>query len=264
MEFRLLGPLVARCGGAVVPVAPGKQRAVLAVLLLNAGRVVGVAELTEVLWESGPPPSARVALQNNVMRLRKALGDPGRNRITTQPGGYLITVAAGELDVIQFEALLADARAAARARSWETAAARAAAALALWRGEPLADAGSPLLALREGPRLAEMRLQALETRIEAGLQLGQHREAICELRRLTRAHPLREHLHALLMLALHRDSRQGDALAAYQHARTLLADELGAEPGTRLRELHHQILTADPALATWNLASRHSPLQAGR
>jgi DNA-binding SARP family transcriptional activator len=212
MEFCLLGPLVVRCGGVVVPVAPGKQRAVLAVLLLNAGRVISVAEL--------------------------------------------ITLNAGELDITRFETLLTDARAAARARTWETAAARAAAALALWRGEPLADAGSPLLALREVPRLAEMRLQALETRLEAGLHLGQHREAICELRQLTSAHPLREHLHALLMLALHRDSRQGEALAAYQRARTHLASELGAEPGTRLRELHHQILTADPALAGRDTASR--------
>ena len=247
MEFGLLGPLSVRLGGVEVPPPPGKQRVVLAALLLKANRLVPLDELAEALWGPAPPATARVTMQNYVMRLRKALGD-SRGRIATQPGGYQITVAAGELDVSRCEALLAAARSAARDGSWDTAASEAGAALALWRGEPLADVDSEFLAMRETPRLAELRLQALETRIDADLHVGRQSEVIGELRHLTIAHPLREHLHALLMLALYRDGRQGEALAAYRHARQVLIEELGAEPGTGLRELHQRMLTADPVL----------------
>jgi DNA-binding SARP family transcriptional activator len=249
MEFGLLGPLIVRCGGAEVAVSPGKQRAVLAALLLEAGRVVAVDDLAEALWGPAPPPSARVAVQNYVMRLRRALPGGGQALISTRPGGYMIAAEAGELDVTRFEALVAAARAAARAGSWDQAAAGACAALALWRGEPLADAGSEILSAREGPRLAELRLQALEVRIDADLHRGRHGEVIAELQHLVGAHPLREHLHALLMLALYHDGRQAEALVAYQAARQVLAEELGTDPGTELRQLHQQMLTGDPALA---------------
>src|ERR1700683_224039 len=248
MEFGLLGPLMVRCGGAVVPVPPGKQRAVLAALLLEAGRVVSVDELVDVLWGSQPPASARVTLQNYVMRLRKVLGDVGRARISTQPGGYLISTHTGELDVTRFEDLLGTAQAAAQACSWDRASAQARTALSLWRGGPLAGVGSDALALREVPRLAEMRLQAIEVLIDADLHSGRQDEAIAELQRLTGVHPLRERLHALLMLALYSADRQGEALAAYQRARRVLVEELGAEPGTGLQDLHQRILTADPEL----------------
>ncbi len=248
MEFCLLGPLAVRRGDAVVTVPAGKQRAVLAALLLNANRVVALEDLAETLWGTAPPPSARLTVQNYVVRLRKALGDEDRSRITTQPRGYVISVAAGELDLTRFEVLLGAARQAARDGSWDTAAAQARAALALWRGEPLADVESELLAVREVPRLADLRLQALEIRIEADLHLGRHAELTGELRRLACADPLREHLHALLMLALYRDGRQAEALAAYQAARRVLIEELGAEPSRELRTLHEQILAADPAL----------------
>jgi DNA-binding SARP family transcriptional activator/Tfp pilus assembly protein PilF len=248
MEFCLLGPLAVRVGGALIQVQPGKQRAVLAVLLLNANQVVPVDELAETLWGSAPP-SARVTVRNYVKRLRHALGDAERARISTQPRGYLISVDAGELDVTRFEALLGTARAAARDGSWDAAAGQARAALALWRGEPLADVESEVLALREVPRLAEMRLEAMETRVDADLHLGRHAEVIGELRQLVAASPLRERLHALLMLALYRDSRQAEALAAYRQARQVLVEELGAEPGARLRELHLRMLTGDHALS---------------
>ncbi len=254
MEFCLLGPLTVRCAGAVVRIPPGKQRALLAALLLNAGRVVSLDELAETLWGAQPPPSARVSAQNYVMRLRKTLSVAGRPLINTQPGGYLISVDAGELDATRFEELLGAAWEAARNRSWETTAGQARAALALWRGEPLADVGSELLSHREAPRLTEMRLQALETRIDADLHLGRHTEVIAELRGLVTAHPMREQLHALLMLALYRDSRQGDALAAYRHARSVLIEELGIEPGPDLRELHQRILASDPGLSPAELA----------
>src|SRR5215831_12048391 len=248
MEFGLLGPLMVRRDGAAVAVPAGKPRTLLAALLLKAGRVVPVDELTEALWGTDPPVSARATLQSYVMRLRKTLGDAGPARVITQPGGYQINVEPGEFDVSRCEAFLRTARAAARDGSWEEAADRARAALVLWRGEPLAGVASDLLALREVPRLAELRLQALETRIDADLHLGRHGEVIGELRQLAAAHPLRERLHGLLMLALYRDGRQGEALAAYARARQVLIDELGTEPGTGLRELHQQMLTADPAL----------------
>jgi DNA-binding SARP family transcriptional activator len=249
MQFCLLGPLVVRCGEVVVLIPPGKQRALLAALLLNPGRVVSVDELAETLWGAGPPPSARVTVQNYVKRLRNSLADTGHSRIATQPGGYMICVDDGELDVSRFEMLLGSARAAARRGLWDKAARQARAALSLWRGEPLADVGSDTLTSREVPRLAEMRLQALETRLDADLNLGRHADVIAELRCLAATHPLREHLHAQLMLALYRDDRQAEALTAYQHARQVLIEELGTEPGAGLRELHQQMLTADPALA---------------
>ncbi len=248
-EFCLLGPLVVRSGGVVLPVSRGKQQAVLAALLLNAGRVVPLDELTETPWGADPPPSARGAVHNNVMRLRKALRATGGSRISTLPHGYMITVDPGELDLARFEDHLAAARTAARGASWDTAATRAGAALSLWRGTPLEDVASELLAVREAPRLAEMRLQALEVRIDADLHRGRQGEVIGELRQLADAHPLREHLHALLMVALYREGRQAEALAAYQHARQILIDELGTEPGPGLRQLHQQVLAADPSLA---------------
>jgi DNA-binding SARP family transcriptional activator/Tfp pilus assembly protein PilF len=246
LEFCLLGPVLVRRGGVPVPVPRGRQRALLAVLLLNAGRVVSVAEIAETLWGTAPLPSASATVRNYVKRLRRVLGNADRTRILTQSPGYVIRVDPGELDVTRFEALLDGARGAARGGSWEEAADQARLALALWRGEPLADVESEALALREVPRLTELRLQAAELRIDAELRLGQPGRAaavIAELERLAAAHPLREHLHALLMLALYRDGRQAEALAVYRRTRRLLVAELGAEPGTELRELHQHILT---------------------
>jgi DNA-binding SARP family transcriptional activator/tetratricopeptide (TPR) repeat protein len=245
-EFCLLGPLLVRRGGVTLPVAPGKQRAVLAALLLSAGRAVSLDELAEVLWGAAPPASARVSVQNHVMRLRKALGDGAR--IRTHPRGYEICLDGSELDVSRFEAHLAAARAAARDGLWEAAAGRARAGLALWRGEPLADVESELLAVLEVPRLAELRLQAVEVRLDADLRRGRHAEVVTEVQRLAAAHPLREGLHGLLMRALYQDGRQAEALAAYARARQIFVDELGTEPGAGLRELHQRILNADPAL----------------
>ena len=208
-----------------------------------------VEAITEALWGSAPPRSAPVAVRSYIRWLRLALGSTGRERISTQPRGYLIRVADGELDLARFEQLLASARAAAHSGFWDQAAGQARDALANWRGEPLADIESDTLALREVPRLAESRLQAVEIRINADLWLGGHANVTAELQHLCAAHPLREHLHALLMLALYRCGRQADALAAYQHLRTMLVDELGADPGPELQTLHQQILDADPALA---------------
>ncbi len=250
-EFCLLGPLLVRCGQTVVRLPAGKQRILLAALLLNANQAVSLDELAEALWEGrdGPPPSARVTLQNYIKRLRHALRDTGRDRIATEPDGYMIRVRPTEFDVARFEGLVADGRKAAQQGSWTVAADQLRAALGLWRGQPLADINSSRLALRESSRLAEIRLQALEARIDADLHLGQHGEVIIELRQLIAAEPLRERLYAFLMLALYRDGRQGDALAAYRHARLVLTEELGAEPGPGLRDLHRRLLAADSELA---------------
>jgi DNA-binding SARP family transcriptional activator/tetratricopeptide (TPR) repeat protein len=248
MEFCLLGPLVVRSGGLDVPVAQAKQRAVLAALLLDANRLVSVDRLSATLWGSQQPPSAPATVRNLVRRLRDALGDAGRERIGTRPGGYLITVEDGELDVSRFGVLLDAAHGAAGNAEWDRARSLAGEALALWRGEPLADVPSQLLDQREAPQLREMRLQAEEVRIDASLRLGYHARVTAELERLAIQHPLREHLHALLMLALYRGGRQADALAAYQRVRTTLVEEIGAEPGPELRALHQRVLAGDSSL----------------
>jgi DNA-binding SARP family transcriptional activator/tetratricopeptide (TPR) repeat protein len=250
MEFCLLGPLLVLRAGERIEVPRGKQRAVLAVLLLKAGRVVPVESLAGFLWGLEPPTSAEMTVRNYVKRLRQVLGESGRDRISTHPGGYSINVAADELDVAWFESLVAAAHTAVHDQSWERVSQHAEAALALWRGEPLADAGSAELVEREVPRLAELRLQVAEARLEAAVHLDGDSQAVPELRRLTREHPLREHLHALLMLALHQSGRHGEALAAYQDARRVLVAELGIEPGAELREMHQRILAADPAPST--------------
>jgi len=249
LRFGLLGLLEVRRGDVPIPLAAGRQRALLAALLLRAGQVVPTGELIEVLWEDQPPPTARAGLHNYVCRLRRTLADCRHEQIVACPQGYLIRVGRGALDVTTFEVLLGEARAAARQRSWAVAAEQARTALALWRGEPLADTGSHMLVSREAPRLIELRLQALEIAADAGLRLGQHARLIGELRRLVAGYPLHERLYALLMLALYCDGRQAEALAVYQDAYRVLAGELGIEPGPELRELHQQILTSDPALA---------------
>jgi DNA-binding SARP family transcriptional activator len=250
LEFCLLGPLLVRRDGVTVPLPEGKQRALLAALLLRTGRIVAADELAELLWApAAPPPSAPVTVRNYVKRLRRALGPAGQDRIVTRPGGYLIRVESGELDVWVLEQALAAARAAATAASWQDAAKHAAAALELWRGDPLCGVESPMLIAAEVSRLTELRLQAYELRIEADLQLGLHAAVVTDLRQLTAANPLRENLHAQLMLALYRCGRRAEALEAYAQSRNVLVEEVGSEPGPQLQALHQQILRDDPALA---------------
>ncbi len=248
-EYRLLGPLSVRRDRVAVPVPAGKQQALLAALLLRAGHLVPVEELTEALWGGGIPVSARASLLTYVARLRQALAGESGSPIVTEPGGYRIDIAPGELDVARFEAAVAAGQVAARDQSWANAARLMHDALALWRGEPLSGVDSGLLITRDVPRLNELRSQALETRIDADLHLGRHVEVIAELRTLTASEPLRERLHGLLMVALYRNGQQAAALAAYQAARTVLVDQLGTEPGHALQQLQARVLTSDPALS---------------
>jgi DNA-binding SARP family transcriptional activator/tetratricopeptide (TPR) repeat protein len=245
VEFGLLGPLLIRNGDTIAPTLPPRLRALMAALLLSAGRVIEASELAEAVWNGDPPPGGRAALHTAVQRLRSALGPDGRTLIRTQPPGYLLELDPGTLDVRQFAALTSRGQASARAGQWADAASDFAGALALWRGEPLADVPSQLLRAREVPYLAEQRLEALAARIEADLNCGDPGPLVGELRRLVTVHPLREGFHAQLMLALCRTGRQADALAAYQDLRRVLADELGVDPSPDLQRLHQRILRGD-------------------
>ena len=249
MEFGLLGPLVVRAGGSRVTVSAGKQRVLLAALLLRANEVVGAGELAQAVWEGQPPETARVTLQNYVKRLRQALGPLGYQRIVTRPAGYLIEVMPGELDITRFTELQAAAVSAARTGgSWDVVSAKLSEALGLWRGRPLADVPSGVLVAGAVPRLTEMRLEALEARVEADLHLGRHREVVAEVRGLAAAEPLRERLAELLMLALYRSGQQASALEAYRQVRRHLVEQIGIEPGPGLRELNQRILRSDRTL----------------
>lgn len=248
MEFGLLGKLLVRCGETVLTVPSGRQRAVLAILLLRNGNVVPIDELIELVWTGHPPRSARVTLYNHVRRLRQLLAEVGQAPVQTSGAGYFVEATPDTLDVARFCKLCDSGREAASQEDWAAAANRLSAALALWRGQPLVDIPCPHLTDTEVPHLMEMRVSALEDRIDADLHLGRHRLVLPELQRLTVDEPLREPVHALLMLALYRAGRQGDALAAYKRVRQTLVSDLGVEPGPELRRMHHRILNADPAL----------------
>jgi DNA-binding SARP family transcriptional activator/Flp pilus assembly protein TadD len=249
-EFCLLGPLLVRRNGVMVPVPAGLQRALLAALLLRAGQRAGLDELAEALWGPRLPGSWRVSLRSCVTRLRRTLGDDLGARIVAEADGYRLNLEPGELDLARFEAALEDGREAAASGAWAQAAAGLAAGLALWRGQPLTGVWSETLAARERPRLAELRLQGLEARIDADLHLGRHGDVIPELRGLCTAEPLRQDPRGLLMVALFRDGQQDAALAVYADIRGALARERGAEPGAALQTLHRQVLAGDPA-ASW-------------
>jgi DNA-binding SARP family transcriptional activator len=241
MQFRLLGPVEVESEGALLPIGSRQPRALLAVLLLDANHIVSRDRLVAAVWGERPPERAANALQVYVSQLRKALG---RDRIATQSSGYVIRVAEGELDVDRFERLVAEARGAEPA----LAARSLREALALWRGPPLGDLEDVAFAEAERRRLQELRLSAVEQRVDADLELGRHAELVPELESFVHEHPLRERPRGQLMLALYRSGRQAEALEVYRQARRLLQDELGLEPGDALKRLERSILAQDPAL----------------
>jgi DNA-binding SARP family transcriptional activator len=246
MEFRVLGPLEARDGDRVLGVGRGKPSALLALLLLNANQVVSADRLIDELWGERPPATASKALQVYVAKLRQALG---AELIITRPPGYELRLAdEEELDLRRFERLLDAARAMLADGDPRGASALLSEALGLWRGPPLADLAYERFAQPEVMRLDELRLAALEERIEADLALGRHADVVGELERLVAQHPLRERPRGQLMLALYRSGRQAEALDAFQAARRALVEELGIEPGPALHDLQRAILAQDPAL----------------
>ena len=246
MEFGILGPLEVRADGRPVALGGARPRAVFAVLALNANQPVSAERLALALWGEDAPPSAVKTVQVYVARLRKALEDP--DALVTTPAGYRLRVRPGELDAERFEERVATGRDALANGRAEEAAAELRAALALWRGPPLAELASAPFAPPEIARLEEQRLAAVEVRVDADLAAGRHAELVGELQQLTTQHPWRERLHAQLMLALYRSGRQADALEAYRHARDVLIGQLGIEPGADLNELQQAILAHDPAL----------------
>ena len=246
VQAGILGPLevVDDAGGQIS--LPVRQRTLLAALLVHANRVMSVGELAELVWDGSPAESAAGTLRSYMVRLRRGLGSVG-GRIESRNPGYLIRVGPAELDVLRFEALCRDAAAGLRAGEWAETARTSAQALELWRGTPLCDV--PSRVLREGfvPPLEQLRVQAMEDHAEARLQLGQHERLIPQLRELTGAYPLRERLHAQLMLALAATGRRAEALEAYRNARRVLVEQLGVEPGPELRTLHERILAGKEA-----------------
>ena len=253
MEFRILGPLEVVDDEQRRIRLPGpKTRALLAELLINANQVVSVDRLVEAVWGEDAPETAAKTLQTYVLQLRKAV-EPGRapgttgEVLLTRDSGYLLAVQPEQVDALRFQCLVEEGREALSASEPERAAAALAAGLALWRGPALADVASGSLAQPEAIRLEELRLAALEDRIEADLAVGR-RELVGELEQLVARHPLRERLWGQLMVALYRSGRQADALRAFQRARAVLIDELGIEPGPELRRLEAAVLAQDPAL----------------
>jgi DNA-binding SARP family transcriptional activator len=243
MEFRILGPLEVADGDRIIALASAKQRALLAILLLHASQAVSADRLLDELWGAQSPESGRTALQVLVSKLRKALGAAGV-LLVTRPPGYLISLEREQLDLFRFERLVGEADAAEP----KVAAEKLREALGLWRGPALADLAYESFAQPAIARLEELRLTALEKRIEADLALARHGDLVAELEGLVAEHPLRERLCGQLMLALYRCGRQADALAAYQSAWRTLVDELGIDPSPPLRELEQAVLRQDPKL----------------
>ncbi|MGW2826166.1 BTAD domain-containing putative transcriptional regulator [Streptomyces sp. NPDC001443] len=246
LRFGLLGPVRAWRGEEPLATGSPQQRALLAALLLREGRTATAAELIDALWGEEPPSQALAAVRTYASRLRKAL-DPGV--LASESGGYAIrSPGAGTLDLAVAQDLAARAEKARSAGDLGRARETLDRALALWDGETLAGVPGPY-AEAQRVRLEEWRLQLLESRLDMDLEQGCHAEAVSELTALTAAHPLRERLRELLMLALYRSGRQAEALAVYADTRRLLAEELGVDPRPGLRDLQQRILQADPGLA---------------
>jgi DNA-binding SARP family transcriptional activator len=245
MEFRILGPLEADDAGVPLALGPEKQRALLAMLLLEANRAVPVAHLVDGLWGHKPPANATKAVQTYVARLRKTLTSA---TLRTRPPGYVLVVEPQQLDLVRFELALTDGRTALGEGRAEDAATTLRAALELWRGPALTEFAAEPFAALDAPRLEELRLLGLEARVDADLTLRRHADLVGELEALVERHPLRECFTRQLMLALYRSGRQAEALAVYRDARRYLVDELGIEPSRQLHDLESAILRHDEAL----------------
>jgi len=245
VEFRLLGPLEVVEDGRSLPLGSRKQRALLALFLLHADEALPRDRLIEELWQGSPPPAADATLRSYLSRLRSTLG---AGRLQTRTTGYALALRSEELDVARCARLVAEGRGALETGLPEEAAEKLREALRLWRGPPLADFSYESFAQGEIARLDELRLVALEARVDAELALGLHTSLVGELEQLVADHPLREHLRGQLMLALYRSGRQADALERYQEARRLLTEELGLDPSEALKDLQRAILAHDSSL----------------
>lgn len=252
MQYLVLGPLEIRgWRGEPLGFSTGKPRLLLAMLLLEANTVVADSRLIDGLWPATPPRSALPNLRTyagRVRRLVRPATDHAGPRLVTEPGGYRMVVTPEHLDLLRWQALVADGLSARHRGDPAAAEAVLSRAQQLWRGTPCA--GLPLTGWVQArvASLQEQHLDALETLADARLTLGAHNAVVRQLRGLVAEHGLRERFWAQLMLALYRSGRQAEALGAYHEVRARLADELGVEPGTELRRLQHSILTGDPSL----------------
>jgi DNA-binding SARP family transcriptional activator len=257
VEFRILGPLEVLDGDRPVPLPRGRGRALLALLVLNAGKVVLADRLIDDLWGEIAPSTARTALQGLVFDLRKRL-EPSRRRgelaavLRTAPPGYVLAVEPTCVDANRFRRLVEEARAGEAAER----AAKLREALDLWRGRALADFTYEPFAQREIAALEKLRIAVIEDRIDADLTLGLASELVADIETLVAEHPSRERLRAQLMLALYRSGRQAEALEVYRDARQALVEDLGIEPGPRLQQLEQAILRHDPGLELEPSAAR--------
>jgi YVTN family beta-propeller protein len=245
MEYRVLGPLEVRDGDESLPLAGAKQRGLLALLLVHANHVLSRDRLIDELWGDHPPETAVQSLQVYVSRLRKLLPD---GTLLTRPPGYLLEIDPDTLDLHRFERLLADGREALAEGDAERASSVLREALELWRGPALAEFAFEPFAQAEIARLEDLRVAAVEERVDADLALGRHADLIGELEALISENRHRERLRGQLMLALYRSGRQAEALEAYQQARHALVDELGIDPSGALQRLEKAILVQDEAL----------------
>ena len=253
LEFGILGPLEVLWGAESRTPSAAKQRALLALLLLNANSAVSADRLIDELWGEDAPATAQSALQVHVSQLRRVL-EPNRAQgdahevVLTRPPGYVVRIAPDQLDLHRFERLLAEGAQALADGQAQAASAMLGEALALWRGPALADLLFETFALVPAARLEELRLAALEKRIEADLACGRHTQLVGELQQLCATHTLHEGFGAQLMLALYRCGRQAEALEVYQQTRRTLVDELGIDPGRALQRLERDVLEQDPGL----------------
>jgi len=247
LEFRILGSLEVNGDQGSVDLGGARQQIVLATLLLSPNRVVPLDRLVEALYGGHPPTTSRSQAQITISALRRSFTEHGGAVIATQAQGYVIRVEDGQLDSQRFADLMTAARTARQAGRVDRAVASYREGLRLWRGNALAGIDSDLVRLAAG-HLDEQRVVCSEDRIVLELELGRHHEMVGELTELIAQYPLREQLREHLMLALYRCGRTAEALQAYRDTRRMLIDELGIEPGKRLRKLEHAILTGDPAL----------------
>jgi DNA-binding SARP family transcriptional activator len=254
LEIDLLGPLSASLGQASVTPSAPKQRQVLVLLALNAGRVVTVPTLIEEIWGNHPPRSYATTLQTYILQLRNALaaaqpGNPGaRQMLSTRHLGYVLGGDACQTDVDVFDRLVRAGRAAAEARDHRLASDQFGRALQLWRGPALVDVRMGRVLEIEAASLEERRLGAFERRIEADLALGRHCDMLGELTLASAKHPMNENLCAFQMIALYRAGHVGRSLQAFHRFRSVLNAELGIEPCPRLQRLQAAILSGDPVL----------------
>jgi DNA-binding SARP family transcriptional activator len=245
MDVRILGPLEVSQSEEPLLLASARQRIILAILLLNANRVVPVSRLIDAVWGQDPPRTARGQLQICISAIRRSLSEIGATgAIVTRHPGYALQLTGGFFDAVTFERFLADGRGAIQEQRLDAAVGAFREALSLWRGKALADIDSGLVQ-SAAHRLDELRLVTTEELLSVELSLGRHHEVISELLELVACYPLRERFRAQLMIALSRAGRQAEALESYREARTMLADELGLEPSRELRELERDILRGE-------------------